>query len=313
MADAPPLNAAFFAFARRDKSFVLTAATLGYFVVYAVLMVGYAALTWSAWGPLFSWYMETLAAIGRGNEPTLPPGQPLWRLAPAMGAFALLALILFAAYEAACLRWLVRGESGGGFLGLRLGGDTWRVFAIYWLWLLLSIVFMCGVAILYLGLRALGEAAEALRLPLLVIAALAPLGLIALGLWLAVRLAPGAAISVARGRFAFFEAWGATRGRFWPLLGAFFIVCVGYFVVATIAQQVLQIPLQQRLTPAILELMQHGDADRAMAGLSQALATPEFVAWIAVYALVSFALASVFYVAMFGVNARVVQAASEQA
>jgi hypothetical protein len=35
--------------------------------------------------------------------------------------------VLTAAFEAACLRWLIRGESGGGFLGLQLGADTWRV------------------------------------------------------------------------------------------------------------------------------------------------------------------------------------------
>src|SRR5262249_47612508 len=41
--------------------------------------------------------------------------------------------ILLAAYEAACLRWMIRGEAPG-LCGLTLDADVWRVYGVYWCW-----------------------------------------------------------------------------------------------------------------------------------------------------------------------------------
>jgi len=49
-------------------------------------------------------------------------------------------------------------------------------------------------------------------------------------IFIGVRLAPAAATSIARRRFAFFEAWKVTKGRFWALFGSFFVLMLVYIV-----------------------------------------------------------------------------------
>ncbi len=262
------------------------------------------------WGAILDWYIEVLRRVASGGEPSAPPMGPLVALAPWMLLGSAAGYLLYASYEAACLRWLLRGESGGGLLGLNLGADTWRVFACYWVWVGLFMGFVLLVAGFYIGLRALAEIAGPFRILLMLVAALAPLGLLMLMIFVAVRLAPGAAMSVARGRFSFFGAWPATRGRFWPLLGGFFILIVGYMVIASIMSQIFQIPVQHELAPIMAGILAGDDAEAALASLREALLTPVFFALGAAYLVAAMVLASVFRVALFGVNARAVLAAT---
>lgn len=310
MAELEPLDATFFAFRKRDRRFVLTLASGAYLGLALLLGAVYLAATWGAWGAIFTWYVDMLRAAASGGEPSMPPMGPLLALAPWMLLVAVAGYVLFAAYEAACLRWLLRGESGGGVFGLNLGADTWRVFACYWVWVGLFTGFVALVAGFYLGLHALAEIAGPLRIVLMLVAALAPLGLLALVIFAAVRLAPGAAMSVARGRFAFFSAWHATRGRFWALLGGFFILIVGYVVIASIISQVFQIPVRGELAPIMARILADGDADAALASLREAFMTPMFFALGAAYLAAAMILASVFRVALFGINARAVLTAA---
>lgn len=310
MAEAAPLDATFFAFRKRDRRFVLTRASGAYLALALLLGAAYLTATWGAWGAIFAWYIDVVRSAASGGEPHMPPMGPLLALAPWMFLAAVAGYVLFAAYEAACLRWLLRGESGGGLFGLNLGADTWRVFACYWAWLGLWAGFVVFVAGFYLGVRALAVIAGPLQIMLMLVAALAPLGLLALLIFVAVRLAPGAAMSVARGRFSFFSAWRATRGRFWALLGGFFTLIVGYVVIASIMSQVFQIPVQTELAPIMAGILAGGDADGALASLRAAFMTPMFFALGAAYLAAAVILASVFRVALFGVNARAVLAAT---
>src|SRR5262245_22597366 len=223
MAEPEKLDATFFAFKKREQRFVLTRAALGYFILYAVMVAIYIALTWSSMAAFIGWYAAVFREAGQGAAVTPPPPDVL-SLLPYAGLIGIVALILFAAFEAACLRWLVRGESGGGFLGLTPGADTWRVFAIYFLWLGLWIVFCILIVLFYTLTGLIANIGGPARLIALLLGALAPLGFIALMLWGAVRFAPAAAVSIARWRFAFFEAPRITRGYFWQLLGAFIIL-----------------------------------------------------------------------------------------
>jgi hypothetical protein len=309
MAEVAPLDATFFAFRKRDRRFVLTLASSAYLGFALLLGAAYLAATWGAWGAIFTWYIDLVRSAASGGEPNMPPMGPLLALAPCMVLAVVAGYVLFAAYEAACLRWLLRGESGGGVFGLSLGADTWRVFACYCVWVGLLIGFVVLVAGFYLGVRALAEIAGPLQIVLMLGAALAPLGLLALLLFVAVRLAPGAAMSVARGRFAFFGAWHATRGRFWALLGGFFILIVGYVVIGGVMSEVLQIPVRGELAPIMASILAGGDADAALASLREAFMTPMFFALGAVYLAAAMILASVFRVALFGLNARAVLAA----
>lgn len=309
MAEEQDLNATFFAFKKREQRFVLTRAAVGYFLIYLLLTAAYFALIWTSLGALIGWYGEAMQAASQGGEPSAPPVE-LFTLAPYAAAFAILALILFAAFEAACLRWLVRGESGGGVLGLTLGADTWRVFATYFLWLGFFIAFSILIVLFYVATQAISSLGGAATLMAIVLGALAPLGFLALLIWGAVRFAPAAATSIARGRFAFFEAPAVSRGRFWPLLGAFVILWVGYCVIVFIAGQIIQIPAQQAIQPVIRDMMTGSGGDIG-ARMMEAMSSPAYLISMGAYMVLSAIASTVLYIALFGVNARAVLAAEE--
>ena len=309
MAEASSVDAALFAFRKRDRRFVLTGATLAYLIVSLALGAAFLALTWPAASAMMAWYLQTLRAVMEGGEPSDPPMQALIGVAPWYAAFSLGGWVLFAAYEAACLRWLVRGERGG-FLGLSFGADTWRVFATYVVWILLFIAFGVVVVVLYLGLNALSGAVPALRLIVMLVGALIPLALAALLIWGATRLSPAAAASVARKRFAFFDAWGATRGQFWEMLGAFVILMAVYLGVSTVLSVLIRIPITQAMYPLMAEALTDASFETLMQQAMEALTAPLMLALVAVYAVSSIVLALLLYVGWFGVNARAVAASA---
>lgn len=305
------LDATFFAFKKRDQRLVLTRASAAYLGLYLVCCAVYAIAAWSSFAAAYGWYMSAVMATVEGGEPSPPPPE-LLTLVPIGGVATLVFLILFAAFEAASLRWLVRGERGGGLLGLKFDGDTWRVFAVYWVWLFISLAIVLAIAVFYVALQAFGSLGGPMQLVAMIIGGLAPLGLLALWILVAVRLAPAAANSMAQQRFAFFGAWRVTRGHFWPLLGSYLIVMVGYFVVAIVVGEIVQMPINSVMTPIMQDIMMGGDTDAAIQNMTAAMQTPTFLIFGSLYMIAAAIIATVYYVAMFGINARVVLAAVEE-
>lgn len=299
------LDATFFAFKKREQRFVLTRTAGTYLTLYVAACAIYAALAWSAIGPVYGWYFGAVTSAMEGIEPPAPPSE-LMSLLPLGAGFVVLFMALFAAFEAACLRSLIRGESGGGLMGLNAGPDTWRVFTIYWLWALLTLAIMLGIVVIYVGLQAIGSLGGAAQLAAMMLGGLAPLGVLALWIFLAVRLAPAAAAAIAQQRFVFFGAWRVTRGHFWALLGSFVIIMIGYFVIALIAGQIIQIPIEREMAPIMREMITGGDAVAAGRQMTEVMRTPTFLVFGSLYLIVTAAIACVYYVAMFGVNARAV-------
>ncbi len=305
------LDATFFAFQKREQRFVLTRAAAAYLGLYLIGCAIYAVLAWSSFAAAYGWYMHAVLATVEGREPTPPPAA-LMTLIPIGAGAALVFWVLFAAFEAACLRWLVRGESGGGLLGIRFGADTWRVFAIYWLWVGVTLAVGLVIAALYVGLQAVASAGGTLQLVAMIAGGLAPLGLLALWILVAVRLAPAAAMSIAERHFVFFGAWRVTRSHFWSLLGSFVILIVGYSVIAIILGQIIQIPIDRTMTPILQDMMTGGDTNDAVRRMSEAMQTPTFMIFGSLYLIVTATIACVYYIAMFGVNARAVLASREE-
>lgn len=311
MSEPAPLNATFFAFQKREPGGVLTRAAIGYLLAYLIYVIAYLGIMWWLGRDFIAWYFEVLGSVSRGEEPTAPAPSVVWNVLPAMAVSGVIGLLITAAFEAASLRWLTRGEHGGGFLGLKLNADTLRVFAIYWIWLLLFIAMSVAIAALYVGLRAIASTSEALQIVVLLLAALAPLALIAVVIWIAVRLAPASALSVADQRLRFFGAWGVTRGRFWPILGAFVILIIGYSVISWIMQSLLQIPLSQPMAELMAGAMRDASGQETLNRLISTMSSPMFLAFVAVYTVASTILAVVFYIALYGVNARAILASRE--
>lgn len=311
MSEQPPLDATFFAFKRRERRFVLTSVAIAYYVLLLLIGVVLVALSWNAWNGLISWYLGVLGAISSGVAPSPPDQEIVLALAPYSLASIPISLLLFAAFEAACLRWLVRGEAGGGFFGMKLDADTWRVLGVYGLWIVCFVLLILSLTVFYGALMAFSSLGSAARVVAMLCGALAPIGFLALLIWGAVSFAPAAATSIGRRKFTFISARRVSKPRYWPLLTAFLLVIVGYVIVASIISAIFQIPINNAMAPVMAAMMSGNDGPHLLTLVQEAFFTPTMLAILIVNMLVSFVLATVYYIAAFGVNARAFEAAAE--
>jgi len=310
---AEPLNAAFFAFKKREPGGVVLRASAA-FVVIALLLIGaFVAVFWSSLLAALDWYVQVLSAVVANDEQALASiAFPVALLPVFLGliGWSFFFYLLCAAYESACLRWFVHGESSG-FMGLSLGAETLRVWGVYWIWFGLNIAFsivaeLTSMALGGMAIVAAGDAAvQNVVRPILEFVQLIVV------IYFGVRLAPAAATSIARRRFSFFEAWSVTKGRFWPLLGAFALVYAIYFV-ASIAFAIVAVAVLLGEAMPVLSGNPEQMALSFMRAWLAALTEPR--TWIAMGALQVIGMigSAVFYVAMFGINARAAQAALQE-
>lgn len=145
--------------------------------------------------------------------------------------------VLNAAIEAANLRWYLRGEETVGPTGLRLDADTWRV-------MLAQLVVWLIVYGMWIGLPALFVGLAITAPPLAVVAGiLAVLGMLLNIIavpYVALRLAPVAALAVADGKVSPTRVWSAMRGRMLQPFLAFVLLFVIYFAVSQVIGVVMQ-------------------------------------------------------------------------
>lgn len=283
-------RAAFFAFKKRERGGVLTQATIGYLIVLFVLIAALAAVAWRGLSAYFEW----AATMTPGDAEAMTPPPEVMQALPVFLLFMPLFYLATAAYEAACLRWLVGGEAGGGFLGLKLDADVWRVFVCYLVWVALFIGGVFGLAIL-VGI------ASAVNMMLAV--ALGFIGFFAL-IFFAIRLAPAAAVTVGIGKFSFFKAWTATQGKFWTLFGAFFFI----FIMLIVASVVLAIVFFAVVGGAMGAGAGGGDPE----AMAEAMRNPTAAVGMGIYYVGSLLISMIFYIAMFGANSAVAIAAHEE-
>ena len=157
-------------------------------------------------------------------------GDPQARLAAAMGSLGNLLLvelgllILFVILMTAAQRAVLRPADKGLFY-LKLGMDELRMLALT---IILVILFYVGlvvaVGVLAVGAVALGRAAAVVLMIVGIIA------LLALAIWLEVRLSLAFPLTLLRRRIIIGESWRLTRGRFWTLFGAYLVLFVVFLV-----------------------------------------------------------------------------------
>lgn len=313
---ATSLDATFFAFRKREKGGVLLGASIGFAIGLAVLLAAFGAVLWVTIGPLLT---ELMSAAGKGDPSaygTAPPTGILW-IIPAEMLFLFAVFLLLAAYEAACYRWMIRGETGG-VLGLSLNADTWRVYATYWVWFFFFIVAYLGVVLLAILIGGVGGVAggESAAGGTILFIFLGVCAYLVAWLYVAVRLAPAAATSVGRGKFSFFNAWTVTSGRFWALFGAFLLLIiiniVVSLIVSTLAFSFLFAGAFANLDMTTVATDPNAFTQAYFAAIMRLFASPAAIAMFGLYQIVAGAIGLVFYVLFFGVNARAVQAALEE-
>jgi hypothetical protein len=230
------------------------------------------------------------------------------------GLFAQVALVLSgffaltAAYEAACLRWLIEGRSRGP-LGFSFDAEARRIYAGYWLWAFLYLVIAVAVGSLFgalaMGLVALGvdvNAVDQPASPLQVAARLTQGGVTAA---IGVRFAPAAALAMARGRLSFLNAWAMTRPMFWPLFSAYAALYALLAGALSLTWGFGAAALFGGVLPKIAALGAGPDPQVVLGILGNALLEPRAGLIGLILLAAHLLIAALFMVALFGVNARV--------
>lgn len=102
--------------------------------------------------------------------------------------------------------------------------------------------------------------------------------------FIATRLSPCFGLTLKEKEIRFFDAWKVSRGRFWPILGAYVIIVIVVSVVSQIASMIAQLMMM----PLMLSLPQDGNVSTEE--LASIFLTPGFIVPMA---LIYFVLAFV--------------------
>jgi hypothetical protein len=307
-AAAPPptmAGATFDAFRNRGKNGVLTGASLAYLLLWLAVGAGFWALSWRGYADYLAWVMEVVRSSD-GAAPTpdmfqsIPPS--VMNLGNVGLLYQVVYFILLAAFEAGCLRWLTRGETRGLLTLSLTAGDTWVVWASYWVWF--GLLIGLYIAVFVVGLiAALVMAAMHLEPGIMAIVAVVSfLALMCAIIWAGVRLAPATATSVALQRFAFFDAWKVTRGRFWTLFGSFLLLIILYLVIGSAIAGLALIPVLSTLGPLMAEAAKGTTPTSEQ--IWALLLAPTNLAAIGAMVALSLLVRTIMMIALFGVNAR---------
>ena len=198
-----------------------------------------------------------------------------------------LALLLSAVLSTAVARAVLRPEARAwGFM--RVGADEARVIgATILVGLLMAVVYLVGGGAAFaIGAAATATGQAVLFLVALIVGLAAALAMI----WLSIRLCLVVPATFDLKRLAFKEAWAASRGRFWPLLGMAVIALV-MSIVVSILGGIVGLPLT--LATGGLQSLARLEGSSLPEIIS--LAWPAILAWSVVNAVLSSLQMAVLY------------------
>ncbi len=206
----------------------------------------------------------------------------LARLIPWMALSGLASWMIWAMFETASQRRYIRGES----FSLGFGADEARMMVVGLLWGLIGFALIAGPVLLIMwsalaavfagaegmtdaqvGERILGPMFGAMGLMLLIFPVY---------VFLATRLAPCFGLTVRERKIRFLDAWNVSRGRFWPILGAYVILAIA----GSILGQVITGIVQMIAMPATMNLVSVADRGADVRGL---ILSPAFLLPVAAY------------------------------
>lgn len=319
---AERLDATFFAFRKRENGGVLLGASIVYFIALIVLFAVFGGIVFVTLGGMefFTWYSDVMSAVSSGATPPDPPSTinpaGMLMILPLEFIFLFVFFVVIAAYESACVRWMLNGEKSGP-LNLHFGADMWRVYGTYWVWLLYSIVGMIGFFVVS---AISGMVAVNLGDMGWIVALVIGLGYFFAWFYTTIRLSPMAATSIGVGQFAPFKAWRVTSGRFWALFGAYFLLfilyIIAFIVLGTVFFSAFYAQILSGLDLSQMQTDPTGFAESynraSMAAIQNTFSTPAGIAMYVGGQVVFYAVALFFYVLWFGVESRAVQAALEE-
>ncbi len=212
----------------RRNPLVLVAWTVLYAVVSLAALFAMAPVV----EQLVGW-QEEARTLREGAEPGI---DAVWSMMAEFGGIMIqmawlipVAMVVEAMMAAAVARGVLRPRNGA-FGYLSLGMDEVRVLVVTFVLGLFMILACVAVSVAFGVVVAAARSAGAGGWIGLIVF----LGLLAgvwLLIWLAVRLSLAVPITVAEQRFAFFDSFALTKGRFWPLLGMAVIAIVMVIII----------------------------------------------------------------------------------
>ncbi|MEZ5998313.1 MAG: hypothetical protein R3B98_06430 [Hyphomonas sp.] len=227
---------------------------------YAVICTGLmVAFFFIARGPLTKFFEAAEALEGRPtpDDPMAEIGALLGVLSPLtpwVVAALLISWAIWAMFETASQRRYIRDEK----FTLGFGEDELRMMGTGFFWFLMqAIVFAIPALAGFSMFAALSEVAngtmseqafESEVLQTVGLVMLSMLILFPLYIFLATRFSPSFGLTLKDRKVAFFDGWRVSRGRFWPILGAFVIVTF----VAGIVSYIVSMMAQVAMMPALL-------------------------------------------------------------
>jgi len=194
---------------------------------------------------------------------------------------------VYAAGEAALHRKVLMGEENSPRT-LGFGGDELRVmFAQLGVWGIWFLIYIGGIVVLTLFavIPVLG----------VIIAIFGGLFMILMMIYVPIRLAPAAALSVKNKRAHLISARHITKGRFWPLFGAYAVISIGgYFLLYAVMLTVLILVTGD--SSAVMALYGMGDTlpSEMMAEAGERLKNPFFMI-LGVLGVIVYSLAYAFW------------------
>lgn len=218
-------------------------ALVAWTVVYLIYTVGALFASGGMMKSMAVW-MEQMEALENGPAPTSPEAfapimesyfQAMSHMAWTIPVSMIVSSILMAAISRAVL-----SSGTGSFGNIRLGMDELRVFVVTLVICILTAIVATVVFVLAAVIG--GFAIAAMEGWGGLVMALALLAAGAFVIWLSVRWSLAVPITVAEKRFAIFDSFNLTKGRFWPLLGMALIAGVMACVIALLAS-VVTMPL----------------------------------------------------------------------
>ncbi|MCA8902249.1 MAG: hypothetical protein KDA53_13490 [Hyphomonas sp.] len=182
-------------------------------------------------------------------------------LVPWMVVMGLASWVIWAMFQSASMRRYIRDEN----FSLRFGGDETRMMVLGLLWFLMGLVIWAlPMAMMFGGIFSAvsagiqGDLTEDEMVLRMMGGIFGGMGIMALlfpvYVFFATRLAPSFALTIKEGELKFQDAFNVSRGRFWPILGAFLILAVGGGMIVAVVEQVFQFVLMGSMMPTMESL-----------------------------------------------------------